>query len=440
MLKHGIITLSPLALFLAIYIGGSLWAGDFYHVPISVAFVLTCIYALGVVRRNSKGESLGNLQERVSTFSRGAGQPNVMLMLWIFLLAGAFAASAKAMGAVDATVHLALAFLPSQLLLAGLFIAACFISLSIGTSVGTIVALTPIAAGVAEEAGVDTAMMVGIVVGGAFFGDNLSFISDTTIMATRTQGCRMSDKFKVNLRVVLPAAAVSLLIYIVMGTQMLSPSSVEHVDALKVLPYVVVLATALAGVDVLVVLVVGTLLSGIVGMGFGSYDALGWLTAMGEGIMGMSELIIVSMLAGGLMEIMREAGGIDFIITHITRLVRGRRGAELAIGSLVAFTDVCTANNTIAILTVGPIARQIAERFGIDPRRSASILDTFSCFAQSLLPYGAQLLMASGLAAISPVSIIPHLYYPFFMLACVLLAIAKPTPHNPPKGIRGCKM
>ncbi|MBO4905936.1 MAG: Na+/H+ antiporter NhaC family protein [Bacteroidaceae bacterium] len=416
-MRHGLIALSPIAVFLLTYLGGSILAGDFYHIPVGVAFLLTCIYAIAVLRP-------GTLKERVDVFSHGAGQPNVMMMLWIFLLAGAFAASAKAMGAVDATVQLAMQCLPDRLILAGLFLAACFISLSIGTSVGTIVALTPIAAGVAESAGMDTAMIVGIVVGGAFFGDNLSFISDTTIMATRTQGCRMSDKFRVNLRVVTPAAVGCLLLYVVMGTQLHTAVTSTPIDALKVLPYIVVLVTALAGVEVLVVLTVGVILSGIVGMAYGGYDLLGWMKAMGEGMMGISELVIVSMLAGGLMELIKHAGGIDFFIRRTTRMIKGRRGAEFTIATLVAFTNVCTANNTVAILTVGPIARQIALRFGIDPRRSASLLDTFSCLAQSLLPYGAQLLMAAGLAAISPVEIIPYLYYPFAMGCCAMLSIA----------------
>lgn len=420
---HGIIALSPIAVFIAVYMGGSIAIGDFYSVPISVAFLAACVYALAVLRHNNEGKSMGNLKARVEMFSRGAGQPNVMMMIWIFLLAGAFAASAKQMGAVDATVQMATHWLPEHWLLAGLFLAACFISLSIGTSVGTIVALTPIASGVAEAAGLNTAMVVGVVVGGAFFGDNLSFISDTTIMATRTQGCRMSDKFRVNVRIVLPAAVIVLFIYLLLGAQVHTPTEITNVNALKVLPYVVVLITALAGIDVMVVLCTGIFLSGIVGIGYGSYDIIGWFKAMGEGMLGMSELIIVSMLAGGLMEIMQHAGGMAWLIRHLTRFVRGKRGAEMAIGTLVTFTDVCTANNTVAILTVGPIARNIAERFGIDPRRSASILDTFSCFAQSLLPYGAQLLMASGLAAISPVSLIPYLYYPLFMGIFAVLSI-----------------
>ena len=409
-------SLSPILVFLAIYLVGGLAAGDFYAIPISVAFVVTAIYAVATARGMS-------LEQRLAVFSRGAGQPNMMLMLWIFILAGAFSASAKAMGAIDATVNLTLQFLPDNLLLAGLFAAACFISLSIGTSVGTVVALTPIATGIATATGASVALVVGAVVGGAFFGDNLSFISDTTIMATRTQGCRMSDKFRVNARIVVPAAAVVVLIYVFIGSKLHAPQQLPPVDVVKVLPYVVVLATALAGVDVMVVLVVGIVLSGIIGMATSAYGPLGWAQAMSGGILGMGELIIVTMLAGGIMELISHGGGIAWLTGRLTRHIRGPRMAELTIGGLVALTDVCTANNTVAILTVGPIARQIAGRYGIDSRRSASLLDTFSCLAQSVIPYGAQLLMAAGLAAISPVEIIPYLFYPFCMGIAALVAI-----------------
>ena len=416
-MNKGLLALSPIAVFLAVYVVISIIAGDFYKVPISVAFLITAIYAIATCRGLP-------LRERITLFSQGAGDSNIMLMLWIFVLAGAFAASAKSMGAIDATVNLTLQLLPDNLLLAGLFIASCFISLSIGTSVGTVVALTPIAAGIAEATEATVPFVVGVVVGGAFFGDNLSFISDTTIMATRTQGCRMSDKFRVNSQIVVPAAALVLLAYIVLGTQIHAPQSIPEVDALKVLPYVVVLVTAIVGVDVMVVLVVGILLSGIIGLAYGDYDVFGWFASMGDGILGMAELIIVTMIAGGLMSLIRHGGGIDFVIRHLTRHIHGRRGAELTIGGMVAFTNVCTANNTVAILTIGPIAREIALRYGIDPRKSASLLDTFSCLAQALLPYGAQLLMAASLAALSPVEIIPYLYYPFCMGVCALLSIA----------------
>ncbi len=408
--------LSPILFFIAVYLAGSIVAGDFYAVPISVAFLATSVYAVAITGGMS-------LHDRIAAFSRGAGHPNMMLMLWIFILAGAFSAAAQKMGAIDATVNLTLHLLPDNLLLAGLFVAACFISLSIGTSVGTVVALTPIAAGIAGATAVPVPMVVAVVVGGAFFGDNLSFISDTTIMATRTQGCRMSDKFRVNARIVMPAAALVVLIYVVLGTKVHAPQDVPPVDAIKVLPYVVVLATAIAGMDVLLVLLVGIVLSGIIGIATGSYDLFGLAHAMSDGILGMGELIIVTMLAGGIMELVSIGGGIDWLTQRLTRRITGRRGAEFTIGGLVALTDVFTANNTVAILTVGPVARRIAERYGIDPRRSASLLDTFSCLAQSLIPYGAQLLMAAGLAAVSPIQIIPYLYYPYIMGAAAVIAI-----------------
>ena len=414
--KKGLLALSPIAVFLTVYVATSILAGDFYRVPISVAFLITAIYAICTCRGLP-------LRERITLFSQGAGDSNIMLMIWIFILAGAFAASAKAIGAIDTTVNFTLQLLPDNLLLAGLFIASCFISLSIGTSVGTVVALTPIAAGIGEATEASVPFVVGVVVGGAFFGDNLSFISDTTIMATRTQGCRMSDKFRVNSMIVVPAAMLVLLAYIVLGTQVHAPQDIPSVDVLKMLPYIVVLITAIAGLDVMVVLAVGILLSGIIGLSFGDFDVFGWFGAMGQGILGMAELIIVTMLAGGLMALIRQGGGIDFIIQQLARHIRGRRGAELSIGGLVAFTDICTANNTVAILTVGPIAREISKTYGIDPRKAASLLDTFSCLAQALLPYGAQLLMAASLAALSPVEIIPYLYYPFCMGGCALLSI-----------------
>lgn len=421
--RAGLLALSPILVFLLVYLVGSIVAGNFYKVPISVAFVATAVYAVTLLRGMST-------HQRVELFSRGAGQPNIMLMLWIFLLAGAFSSSAKAMGAIDATVNLSLQLLPDNLLLAGLFIASCFISMSIGTSVGTVVALSPIAVGIGQTTHAPVALVLGAVVGGAFFGDNLSFISDTTIIATRTQGCRMSDKFRVNSLIVVPAALVVMLVYVVLGSKVHAPQVIPSVDVLKVLPYVVVLVTAIAGVDVIVVLLSGILLSGIIGMCYGSYDLFGWMSAMSDGILGMGELVIVAMLAGGVMEVISHLGGIRWLTQWLTSRISGRRGAEFSIGTLVALTNVCTANNTVAILTAGPIAREIAERFGIDPRKSASLLDTFSCIAQAMLPYGAQLLMAAGLAAISPVEIIPYLYYPFCMAVAVVVAIVAGWPRR----------
>ena len=391
--------ISPLLVFVVLYLVTSIIVRDFYKVPITVAFMVSSVYAVATMRGVP-------LEERVKVYSQGAGSPNLMLMIWIFILAGAFAASAKAMGAIDATVNLSLQLLPDNLLLGGIFLAACFISLSIGTSVGT-----------------GLPLLVAIVAGGAFFGDNLSFISDTTITATRTQGCKLSDKFKVNSQIVMPAAAIAFALYIFMGVHIHAPQQLPEVDWIKVVPYLVVLVTAVVGVNVMVVLVLGLVLSGVVGVFTGTYDLFGWFAAMGEGITGMGELIIITMMAGGLMEIIRYNGGIDYILHALTRHIRSKRGAELSIAALVSVINLCTANNTVAIITAGPLAHDIAGRYGVDKRKSASILDTFSCFTQGLIPYGAQLLMAAGLASINPIDIIPYLYYPFIMGACALLSI-----------------
>ncbi len=412
--------------FIVLYLVTSLVAGDFYKVPITVGFLVASIYAIAV----SGGFALPfgrrsalPLSKRIATYSRGAGAENMMLMLWIFVMAGAFAFAAKTMGSIDATVNLTFSVLPGNMLLPGLFIAACFISLSIGTSVGTIVALVPIAAGVAQTTGTSIAMMTAVVVGGSFFGDNLSFISDTTVVATQTQGCKMSDKFRVNAFIVVPAALAIMLVYVFIGQDISTPADVPTVSILKVLPYIVVLLCAILGMNVMAVLAIGLTLTGIIGIAQGTYDLYGWFGAMGEGILSMGELIIITMMAGGLLEIIRENGGIDYIIQKMTAHIHGKRGAELAIGVLVALVDLCTANNTVAIITVGPIAKQIGDRYGVDNRKCASILDTFSCFMQGVIPYGAQLLMAAGLAEINPVSIVPFLYYPFAIGLAALLAI-----------------
>lgn len=407
-LGDGLFKLSPLIVFVVIYLVTSIVAGDFYKIPITVAFMLSSIYAIATYRGVP-------LDRRIEIFSRGAGQKNMMLMIWIFVLAGAFAKSAKDMGSIDATVNLTLSVLPANMLLAGLFLAACFISISVGTSVGTIAALTPIAAGIADSTNSDIALLTATVVGGSFFGDNLSFISDTTVVATQTQGCRMSDKFKANIRIVAPIALVTFIIYVIMGRNMNVPTEIPDVELIKIVPYLFVLVIALYGINVLMVLSIGILMTGIIGMVSGNYDIFAWFSSMGEGILSMGELIIVTMMAGGLLELIKENGGIDFIINKITRLVNGRRGAELSIGILVSLVNVCTANNTVAIITVGGIAKNIAERFGIKPRRAASILDTFSCTTQGLLPYGAQVLIACGLAATNPINIIGYLYYPMLL-------------------------
>ena len=410
------LALSPMLVFMVVYLVGSLLAGDFYKVPLTVAFLTASAYAICITPKL-------RLKERVAIFSRGAGDENMMLMVWIFILAGAFAQSADAMGAIDATVQLTLRLLPEGMLLPGLFLAACFISLSIGTSVGTVVALTPVAVGIAEQTGSSLPLIVAIVVGGAFFGDNLSFISDTTIVATQTQQCRMNEKFKTNIYLALPAALISLAVYIGIGIGVKAPADVPLPDWYKVIPYVAVLVLAIAGLNVLAVLLIGIVLSGIIGICCGSFGLMDWMSSMGEGIMGMSELIIVTLLAGGMLALIRHGGGIDYLIRVLTRRINGPRGAKFTIALLVVLADLCTANNTIALITVGPVARDIADRYGVDRRMSASLLDTFSCFAQGLIPYGAQLLMAAGLAAISPFEIMGYLYYPILLGIVAVLGI-----------------
>lgn len=424
--KKGLLALSPLFLLIVLIVAFTVYSVDSSHqdtsLSLTVAFMISSIYAVAI----SGGMPV---RKRVDTYSKGAGANNLMLMLWIYVLAGSFAASAKAMGAVDATVNLALSILPASMILPGLFLAACFISVSIGTSVGTVVALVPIAAGLAHSMDANVGMMTAIIVGGAYFGDNLSFISDTTVVATQTQNCKMSDKFKVNSMIVVPAAVLVLIAYSVMGVGLQTPTHINEVEYMKVLPYLTVLVTAIAGMNVMAVLTLGTLLCGAIGIGShllgasGSYDLFGWFSAMGNGIIGMGELIIIAMMAGGMLEIIRENGGIDFIINKLTAHVNSKRGAELSIAALVSMVNICTANNTVAILTVGNISKKIGDRFGVDNRKAASILDTFSCMVQGLIPYGVQMLLAAGLANLSPMDILPYLYYPLAIGVAALLAI-----------------
>lgn len=408
--------LMPLVVFLCLYLVISLIVNDFYKVPITVAFLVASVYAVAA----TKGLSLN---DRILQYSQGAANKNIMLMIWVFILAGAFAHSAKAMGAIDATVNLTLMLLPDNLLLAGIFIASCFISLSIGTSVGTIVALVPVATGIASKTGVDMAFMTALVVGGAFFGDNLSFISDTTIAATRTQGCLMKDKFRVNSMIAIPAALLVCIYYIIYGMHIETVNEVQQIEWGKVLPYLIVLGTAVIGVNVVLVLLLGLISTGVIGMIYGQFDLFSWFGAIGSGITGMGELIVITLMAGGMLELIRFNGGIDYVLHCLTLRVKSKRAAELGIAALVSFANVCTANNTIAIITVGPLASNIAEQFRIDKRKSASLLDIFSCVVQGLIPYGAQMLFAAELAGLSPINIMEYLYYPMVLGGVALLSI-----------------
>ena len=415
-LKKGLFALSPLVVFLVVYLLSSIIAGDFYKVPVCSAFLISCVYAVLTTK--------GKLSQRLEIFSKGAGHPNILLMIWIFILAGAFAGTAKDIGAVHATVSLTLSLIPARALYTGLFLTSCFISMSLGTSVGTIVALVPIASGIASEAGVGVEFMTAIIVGGAFFGDNLSFISDTTIAATRAAGCEMHQKFKTNIQIILPAVIIVSVLYVVLGWNLqINRPDFESVNPIKLLPYILVIVLALLRAHVVVVLISGILLNAIIAFVYGDFTWVSWLVSIGGGISSMSELIIVTLLAGGLLEMIRHNGGLDFIIDRLTRRVNGRRGAQASIAALVSLANFCTANNTIAIITTGGISSDIGRRFGIAPRKVASILDTFSCFIQGMLPYGAQLLMAASLEQISSSAIIPYLYYPFVMGFFAILSI-----------------
>ena len=414
---NGWLALSPLLVFLCIYVITSLIARDFYKVPVAAAFIIASAYALLITHDIDKTD------DKIAIFSQGAGNKNVLLMIWIFVLAGAFAATAKEIGAIDATVNATLHILPGKLIYAGLFLAACFISMAIGTSVGTIVALVPIATGIADQTGIGIPFITAIIVGGAFFGDNLSFISDTTVAATKSQGCSMRDKFRANLWIAAPAAIVVTVVYVILGLQVEAVPAGEPVQWLGLIPYLLVIGLALTGMNVVTVLAIGIGVNGIIGWITGAYDFVGWMSSIGSGIGSMGELIIVSLLAGGMLEIIRYNGGMEFIIGGLTRRIGGKRAAGFSIAALVSLVNLCTANNTIAIITTGPLAKDITEKFGLDPRKTASILDTFSCFVQGIIPYGAQMLMASGLAGVSAAAIIGNLYYPFALGFIAVLSI-----------------
>lgn len=411
------LALIPLGVFLLVYLGTSIVAKDFYAVSVIVPFLAAALTAL-IMNRKIK------FDEKVEIFCKGAGNTNILLMIIIFILAGAFAQVAKDMGAVDSTVNLGLSLLPSSLLIPGIFVIGCFIALSIGTSMGTIVALVPIAVGIADKTGIATALAVGAVVSGAMFGDNLSIISDTTISATRTQGCEMKDKFKMNFKIVLPAAIITAVIFMLLTKN----SAVVNLEVLefnlfKILPYIIVIVTALLGVNVIVVLLLGILSSGVIGFIFGSFDIIGLFNSISSGISAMSELIIISILIAGTIEVIKFNGGIDFILNKGLKNFKSKRGAEYGIAMLVSLVDICTANNTVAIVTVGPIAKDISNEFDLEPKRVAGILDMFSCVFQGIIPYGAQLISAAGLAALSPFAIMKFLFYPYLMGICAIIAI-----------------
>lgn len=411
----GWLALSPVLVFLLLYVAVSVILDDFYKMPIAVALVVASMWAVIIYRGHS-------LMDRIDTFSRAAGHPNILYMIWVFVLAGAFASMAKEIGAVDATVNLTLRFFPPEFVVPTLFFAACFISLSIGTSVGTVVALVPLAVEIAATVDASVPFYVAAVLGGAFFGDNLSFISDTTIAATRSQGCNMSDKFKANLWIALPAAIITLAAYIVMGQGTPAIALGESCNYWLILPYIVVLATAISGLNVTVVLTLGILAA--LGMGIATgVTLIDMATFAGSGIAGMGDLIVITLLAAGMLGVIKAAGGISFILRGLTVRISGQRGAQAVLACLVGVVNLCTANNTVAIITVGSISADIARRYGIDRRKSASLLDSASCVVQCLIPYGAQTLLATSLAGISPAAPFPYLYYPWALAAMIVLSI-----------------
>ena len=347
----------------------------------------------------------------------------VMLMLLIFILAGAFSSIAQEMGCVNSVVNMTLSILPGSFILVGMFIASCLVSLSIGTSCGTIAALTPIAVGIASATSANVPMATAVVVGGSLFGDNLSFISDTTIMATKTQGCRMSDKFKANIRIALPASIIAIIAYLFIGSGIESQTGDDIGNPLNVLPYLVVFILAIAGMNVIWVLIMGIITAIVLALSYGTMDIPSIWEAMQKGVLGMHDLIIVTIIAAVIIDQLRKRGAIDWLIMNMGRIISSRRGAELSIAGAVVAVDLLTANNTIAILAVGPVARSISYRYGIEAKRAASILDTMSCFAQGIIPWGAQLLIAAGLASINPLDIIPYLYYPYILGTITILNI-----------------
>ena len=420
---RGLAALSPAVVFLLLYVAVSLVIGDFYVMPVTVALLAASAWAIAIDR----GPSLAT---RIERFSAAAGHTNILYMIWIFVMAGAFAALAKGIGAIDATVELTLQVFPATLLLPAIFVAACFISLAIGTSVGTIVAIVPLVVELASEGGGNMALFVATALGGAFFGDNLSFISDTTIAATRTQGCSMSDKFRANFRIVFPAALVALTLYFFIGSDLQLNVTENNSDPWMILPYLIVIATALAGINVLIVLTCGIASALLLGTLTGKVTLIESCRLMGEGIGGMGELIVITLLAAGMLGLIKAMGGIDFLLMRLTSKVSGKRGAQACIALLVSMVNLCTANNTVAILSVGSISRSISERYGITPRRTASLLDTCSCIVQCLIPYGAQTLLATGLAHISPAAPWPYLYYPWTLAGAVILAVILPDPRR----------
>ena len=417
--------LIPFFVFVVFYLGLSIWAHDFYKVPMPTAFLVASAAALMLDHKRP-------LSEKVEVYARGMGEPNIMIMCLIFILAGAFAATAKGMGAVDGAVAIARAVVPDSLMLLGMFLVASFISLAVGTSCGTIAALTPIAVGLSGGLSISPALLLGAIIGGAMFGDNLSMISDTTIAATRTQNIAMRDKFRQNILLVLPAVAITSVIYLFCGGSAQPDETAQAVtwaNAFAVLPYLLILVFALLGWNVMLLLFAGTVMAGITGIINGAFDFWGMLDLIGKGTLGMSETLIVAILAGGLLQTIRRNGGIGYLMEKIKKPVRTARGCEFGVLLLVAVINLFTANNTVAIVIAGPIARELSEQYHCSAKRIASILDTGSCVVQGMIPYGAQILIAAGVAQtsnldVSSLSLVGSLFYPMLLGVCLIAAIA----------------
>jgi Na+/H+ antiporter NhaC len=414
--RGNLLALLPLIIFVSLFLGAGIISGDFYAFPVLVSIIIASVVGLLMNRKET-------LTAKVERFAKGAGHPDIMIMVFIFLLAGAFSGVAEKMGAVDSTVNFALSVLPGNLIIVGLFIIAAFISLSMGTSMGTIAALAPIGVGISSGTDISMPLAMATVIGGAMFGDNLSFISDTTIAAVRTQKTEMKDKFKVNFFIVLPAAIVTMVILLVLTMGNQATVGAESFNWIKILPYLGVIVGALAGLNVFVVLFGGIVLAGIIGFIDGSFTPSSYFGSVADGMTGMAEIVILSVLIGGVVELIRHNGGIQALLYHATRKIKSPQGAQLATAGLVSSTNLCTANNTISIIIAGPLAKSISENYGVDARKSASILDIFSCSIQGLIPYGAQALLVAEVAGISPISIIPYAFYPILIAVCGLIAI-----------------
>lgn len=418
MKKGHIWALSPIVVFLVLFIGYGIWTGGFYNMPAIAGFVTALIFAFLLNRKVGFGEKL-------EVVARGMADDNVMIMCLVFIMAGAFSGAVKAAGGADATVNFGLSILPENIAVVGVFLIGCFMSTSMGTSVGTVTVLTPIAVGISEKTGLPMAMCVGAAVCGAMFGDNLSMISDTTIAATRTQGCDMRDKFRENFKMVLPAAILTLAVFYLhaRGSEFSVPGGLDY-DFIRILPYLVVLIGALIGLNVFMLLAGGTVLAVVIGLSYGDFGPKDIFSVMGDGITSMYDITVISLVVAGIMALIRMNGGVDWVLYAIRSRIRNKRGAEIGIAALSAAVDCATANNTIAIVIAGPVAREIAEEYDISPRRTASLLDIFTSVCQGMIPYGAQLITAAGLTeAISPIEVMPYCYYPMLMAVSSLIFV-----------------